>query len=80
MFLQLTEIQLIEEKDHHYEWKGHGPLSAKEGSITVQRGFVPQLALQLNPAAPVTALTTYSDWGLYVTLEFCLVCFCFERD
>lgn len=61
--IQVLEIDLVEDKEK-LQWKGHGPLPLREGQITVPRGFQPNQALQVIPAAPITALAHKSDWNL----------------
>ncbi|KAL9956887.1 hypothetical protein ACROYT_G038440 [Oculina patagonica] len=61
--LQMVEIDFTEDKEN-FQWKGHGPLLPKEGSITVPAGFKLQAGLQLIPAAPVSALVVETRWGL----------------
>ena len=60
---QMVEIDFTEDKEN-FQWKGHGPLLPKEGSITVPAGFKLQTGLQLIPAAPVSALVVEARWGL----------------
>jgi len=59
----MIEIDFTEDKEN-FQWKGHGPLLPKEGSITVAAGFKLQTGLQLIPAAPVNALVVETRWGL----------------
>lgn len=61
--LQMIEIDFTEDKEN-FQWKGHGPLLPKEGSIPVPAGFKLQTGLQLIPAAPVNALVMETRWGL----------------
>lgn len=61
--VQMVEIDFTEDKEN-FQWKGHGPLLPKEGSITVPTGFKLQTGLQLIPAAPVSALVVETPWGL----------------
>lgn len=46
----MTEIDFTEDKEN-FKWKGHGPLLPKEGSVSI-------------PAAPVSALSVETGWGL----------------
>lgn len=55
------EVDLVEDKEK-LQWKGHGPLTPKEGQIAVQRGFQPKHAIQFIPAAPITALAFQDKW------------------
>lgn len=50
------------EQKEKLQWKGHGPLTIKEGQIAVPRGFQPKHAIQFIPAAPITALAFHSSW------------------
>ena len=59
----MIEIDFTEDKEN-FQWKGHGPLLPKEGSIPVPAGFKLQTGLQLIPAAPVNALVVETRWGL----------------
>lgn len=59
----MEELDFTEDKEN-FQWKGHGPLLPKEGSITVPAGFKLQTGLQLIPAAPVSALAVDTRWGL----------------
>ena len=59
----MMEIDFTEDKEN-FQWKGHGPLLPKEGSVTVPPGFKLQLGLQLIPAAPISSLAVESRWGL----------------
>lgn len=59
----MVEIDFTEDKEN-FQWKGHGPLLPKEGSIAVPAGFKLQTGLQLIPAAPVSALVVETRWGL----------------
>ena len=59
----MVEIDFVEDKEN-FQWKGHGPLLPKEGSISIPRGFKPQLGVQLTPAAPITALSVQSEWRM----------------
>ena len=59
----MIEIDFTEDKEN-FQWKGHGPLLPKEGSISVPAGFKLQTGLQLIPAAPVSALAMETRWGL----------------
>ncbi|KAM7448355.1 Lethal(2) giant larvae protein 1 [Porites harrisoni] len=61
--VQMEELDFTEDKEN-FQWKGHGPLLPKEGSITVPAGFKLQTGLQLIPAAPVSALAVDTRWGL----------------
>lgn len=55
------EVDLVEDKEK-LQWKGHGPLLPKEGQISVPRGFQPKHAIQVIPAAPITALAYQHSW------------------
>ena len=59
----MTEIDFTEDKEN-FKWKGHGPLLPKEGSVSIPAGFKLQTGLQLIPAAPVSALSVETGWGL----------------
>lgn len=61
--VQMTEIDFTEDKEN-FKWKGHGPLLPKEGSVSIPAGFKLQTGLQLIPAAPVSALSVETGWGL----------------
>lgn len=63
IFRQMTEIDFTEDKEN-FKWKGHGPLLPKEGSVSIPAGFKLQTGLQLIPAAPVSALSVETGWGL----------------
>lgn len=60
---EMIDINVIENLEG-FEWKGHGPLSLRPGSLNKQYGIIPKKILQLKPSAPITAVAMESAWGL----------------
>lgn len=54
----------LTEETSGFIWKGHDPLHLKNGSLKFEAGLIPDQIIQVTPPAAVTALSSYTEWGV----------------
>lgn len=63
--LQQVTVNIVGDRDG-FIWKGHSCLILKTTVHKPDKGFQPQMAVQVMPPAAFTSLSVQSDWHLYV--------------